>query len=215
MFCGLSQEVLHDLDTIGMQLPVPRGSILFREADSSRSVHIICSGQVKLSCSSKEGKILIVKIAMPGDVLGLSAAISGLPYEVTAEALEATLIKSIRREDFIGFLHRQGEASMQAARSMSKEYKAAFVDARRLALAPTAAGKVASVLLGWGRTACCGKQTMQFTMALTHEELAHLAGTTRETVTRTLGAFQKDGLIRIKGSSMCILAPERLSLLET
>jgi CRP/FNR family transcriptional regulator len=56
---------------------------------------------------------------------------------------------------------------------------------------------------------------MRFTMALTHEDLANLAGTSRETVTRTLGKFQRDKLIRIHGSSLTILDPDKLSLLAS
>ena len=119
----------------------------------------------------------------------------------------------MRREEFLEFLEEHGEASMHAARALSEEYKAAFVDARRLALSPTAAGKLAGVLLDWSRAASPGKSELRFAMTLTHEELANLAGTTRETVTRTLGAFQKDGLIQIRGASMQILAPERLGAL--
>jgi CRP/FNR family transcriptional regulator len=213
MFCNLSTEQLEDLDSIGVQWSLPRGAVLFQEDDPSNNVDVICYGQVKLSCTSPEGKTLIVKIACAGDVLGLGAAISGSPYEVTAEAIEPTLVKNIRRDDFIAFLERHGEASMHAAQSLSNEYRAAFYDAKRLALSPSAAGRLASVLLDWGRNASCGKTQMQFTMALTHEELASFAGTSRETVTRVLGQLRKQKLIRIKGTSLTILDPEKLALL--
>lgn len=215
MFCNLSPEELEDFNNIGMQMRLPKGAVLFQEDDASRNVSVICEGQVKLSCTSREGKTLILKIAVPGDVLGLGAVISGSRYESTAEALEPTLIKNIRRDEFLAFLERHGQASMHAAKSLSEEYKSIFFDARRLALSPTAAGRLASVLLEWGRSACCGKEEMRFTMALTHEDLANLAGTSRETVTRTLGKFQREKLIRIQGSSLTILDPEKMSLLAS
>ena len=84
MFCNLSPNELKDLDTIGVQWSVPKGAVLFHQGDASDNVAIICDGQVKLSCSSPAGKTLILKIAGPGDVLGLGAAIAGIPYEVTA-----------------------------------------------------------------------------------------------------------------------------------
>ena len=215
MFCNLSPDVLRDFDEIGLPLNFSKGAILFHEDDPSNVTAVICTGQVKLSCTSKEGKTLILRIAMPGDVLGLSAVITGTRYEVTAEALEPTLVKSIRRDDFLSFLEKHGEASMHAAKSLSEEYKSVFFDARRLALAPSAAGRLASVLLEWGRAASCGKPEMRFTMALTHEELASLAGTSRETVTRTLGKFKKDKLIQVRGSTIWIVAPDQLAELST
>ena len=85
MFCNLAEDALSHFDNMGTQLLVPRGAILFREGDASRVVQVICKGQVKLSCSSSEGRTLILKVAMSGDVLGLGAVISGMPYEVTAD----------------------------------------------------------------------------------------------------------------------------------
>jgi CRP/FNR family cyclic AMP-dependent transcriptional regulator len=97
---------------------------------------------------------------------------------------------------------------------LSEEYKSAFFDARRLALSGSTAGRLAGVLLDWGRAAAgCNGTDMRFTMALTHEELANLAGVSRETVTRLLGRFKKEKLIQIRGASMLILSPERMELL--
>ena len=214
VFCNLSPEALKDLDTIGAHASLPKGAILFQEEDQSQSVSILCEGQVKLSCTSRDGKTLILKIALAGDVLGLGAVISNTPYEVTAEAIEPIRIKNLRKDVFLAFLERHGEVSMHAAQSLSEEYKTAFFDAKRLALAPSAAGRLASVLLEWGRSACCGQPVMKFTMSLTHEELANLAGTSRETVTRALGRMQKQKLILINGSSITILSPEKLLLLS-
>jgi Cyclic nucleotide-binding domain len=107
MFCNLDAEALSDFGSIGVQANLPKGAKLFREDDPSNGVFVICTGQVKLSCTSREGRTLILKIAMPGDVLGLGAVISGSTYEVTAETIEAKQIKSIRREDFLSFLQKQ------------------------------------------------------------------------------------------------------------
>jgi CRP/FNR family cyclic AMP-dependent transcriptional regulator len=160
--------------------------------DSSISPRLRQLRQVKLSCTSKDGKTLILKIAMAGDVLGLGAVISGSPFEVTAETVEPTEIKYIRRADFLSFIQKHSQATLHVAKAFSEEYKAVFFDARRLALSGSAAGKLAAVLLDWGRAASCGKPEMRFTMALTHEELANLVGSSRETVTRKLGRFKRE-----------------------
>ena len=214
MFCNLDAEALADFGAIGVQATLPKGTKIFQEDGPSSGVFVICTGQVKLSCTSKEGRTLILKIALPGDVLGLGAVISSSRYEVTAETIEPTEIKSIGREEFLSFIQKHGEASLHAAKALSEEYKAAFFDARRLALSGSAAGRLAAVLLDWGRTASCGKPEMRFTMALTHEELANLVGSSRETVTRMLGRFKKENLIQMRGASILILSPERLEQLS-
>ena len=214
VFCNLNAQALADFESIGVEATLPKGATLFEEDGSSEGVFIICAGQVKLSCTSKEGRTLILKIAMPGDVLGLGAVISGAKYEVTAQTVQPAQVKSIRREEFLAFLTKHGEASLHAAKALSEEYKAAFFDARRLALSGSAAGRLASVLLDWGRASCRAGEEMRFTMALTHEELASLVGSSRETMTRMLSRFKREKLIRMRGSSIVILSPEKLERLS-
>jgi len=213
MFCNLGDRALSDFNDLGAQSEVPAGTRLFSEDERGDTVFVLCGGQVKLSCTSREGKTLILKIAMPGDVLGLSAAISGTPHEVTAVTVEPTQIKSIPRTDFLAFLEKHGEASLHSAKVLSDEYKSAFVDARRLALSTSAPGRLASVMLDWGRAASCGKPEMKFNMRLTHEELADMIGSSRETVTRALNRFKREKLIEIRGVSVLILSPEKLETL--
>jgi len=210
MFCSLGAEALEEFEAIGAHSMLPRGAKLFQENSTSQGVFLICSGQVKLSCTSREGRTLILKIAMPGDVLGLGAVISGSKYEVTAETVQPAKIKSIRREEFLQFIKKHGQASLHAAKALSEEYKAAFFDARRLALSGSTAGRLAGVLLDWARAESCGKPDLRLTMALTHEELANLVGCSRETMTRMLSRFKREKLIRMHGVSIHILSPERL-----
>jgi len=210
MFCNLSESALADFNLLGVQAHLPRGAKLFEEDEASSGVFVICTGQVKLSCTSKDGRTLILKIAMPGDVLGLGAVISGSKYEVTAETVQPAEIKSIRRDEFLAFLKKHGQASLHAAKSLSEEYKAAFFDARRLALSGSTAGRLAGVLLDWARAESCGKPDLRLTMALTHEELANLVGCSRETMTRMLGRFKREKLIKMHGVSIHLLAPEKL-----
>lgn len=214
MFCNLDADALSDFERIGTQRTVARGTELFREGERGDAIFLLCTGQVKLSCSSKEGRTLILKIAMPGDVLGLGAIISGSPYEVTAHIVEPAEVRQIMKKDFLPFLRDHGQASLHAAKALSAEYKSAFFDARRLALSGSAAGRLAGVLLEWGRASACGQREMRFTMALTHEELANLVGSSRETVTRMLGRFKREKLIQIRGSSIRILSPESLEQLS-
>ena len=75
-FCDLPSEPLGAFNALGHQHTYPGGSVLFMEGQQARGAFVLCSGRVKLSTTSREGKILILKIAAPGEVLGLSAVIS-------------------------------------------------------------------------------------------------------------------------------------------
>ena len=213
MFCGFAPGALADFNSIGALVMLPTGATLVREGDQCNRVLVICTGQVMLSCNSAAGATMNVKVALAGDVLGLSAAISDGYSEATAVTMEPACVKIIPRSQFVAFLGRHGQASLHAAQLLAQDYRSSFEGARRLALSGTVAARLASLLLDWGRSASSGKPEMGFTMTFSHEALAGFAGTTRETVTRTLGAFQKKELIRIRGTSVRILAEEKLARL--
>ncbi len=210
MFCNLNDAAFENFQSIGVATTASKGTRLFSEDQYCGSVFVVCTGQVKLFCTSKEGKSLILKIALPGDVLGLGAMLAEKKYEVTAEVVELAQLKRIRRDEFLTFLKEHGEGSLHAAQSLSEEYQAAFFDVRRLALSVSAAARLASLLLEWARQESCGKAELRFTMALTHEELASMVGSSRETITRTISRFKRDKLIKVTGSSILILNPDKL-----
>jgi CRP/FNR family transcriptional regulator len=212
MFCNLSGEALQRFDAMGMQIAFPGRAVVFEEGQNANCVFVVCSGQLKLSTTSREGRTMILRLAGAGDVLGLSATLNNQPYEVTAETLEPTQLKSVRRNEFLDFLESNAEIGQNTARTLAREYREVFLDARRLALSGSAAGRLGRLLLEWANTAACGKPELRFTMALTHEELANMAGISRETVTRLLNQFERDHLIQRRGATMTILGPEKLSL---
>lgn len=210
-FCNLSPQALVEFDVLGMHMTVPPGGTLFFEAQSARSVYILCTGHIKLTTSSKDGKTLLVRIAKPGDVLGLSAAISATPYEVTAQALDPVEVKSFQRQDFLHFIEHHIEGSMGAAKMLNKDYRDALSDAIRLALSGSISGRVARLFLEMA--AGQDEPKPSFTMAFTHENLATMLGTTRESVTRVLSELKRKEIIAIKGTSMTILRKDALELL--
>jgi len=84
-FCNFSEPTRQAWDEVTHKSTLPSGAILFVVGQSPRGMFVICSGRVNLSTTSKEGKLLLLKTAEAGEVVGLSATICGLGYEVTAE----------------------------------------------------------------------------------------------------------------------------------
>src|SRR5436190_22197395 len=87
-FCDLSTSDFKQIESVKITKAYPKDSILFFEGPASKGVYLLCQGKVKLSTSSPDGKIIILGIAEPGEILGLSAAINGIEYETTAETLQ-------------------------------------------------------------------------------------------------------------------------------
>lgn len=216
-FCKLRPDALEKFNEIGIFTQYPQGAILFVEGQPAKEVLVLCTGKVKLSTSSKDGKSLILKIAEAGNVLGLSANLTGLIHEVTAETIEPCQAKLVKRQEFLAFLEEYGSASVNAARSLSNDYQAAFQDVRSRALSGSAAGRLARLLLQFARQH--GKNTnekkeLRFPLTLTHDELAQMAGMTRETVTRLFTRFKKNQWISLSGSCVTIQNPRALESLS-
>ncbi len=213
-FCNLSPKALSEYDAMSSHVMLPMGSVLFAEGQVARSVSVVCEGRIKLTKSSRDGKTLLVKIAKPGDVLGLSAALSKTPYEVTAQAIEHAQIKTFQQSDFLHFIQRHIEGSLHAAEFLSNEYRSALSDVCRLALSSSIAGRVAHLLLelaAEGETATEAQPEIH--LPLTHEDLASMLGSSRESVTRVLNDLRRKHIISIKGTKTTILQKEALELL--
>jgi CRP/FNR family transcriptional regulator len=123
--------------------------VLFVDGQNPRGIFVLCKGRVKLSLTSSNGKTLILKIAEPGEVLGLSATISGHPYELTAETIDPCQINFVKREDFLRFLKEQRDACFRVAQQLSDKYNESCGEVRSLVLSHSAAEKLAKVLLDW------------------------------------------------------------------
>lgn len=209
-FCNMEPEPVEALDSIKFSAAYPKGALLFVEGEQPRGVFILCGGRAKLTTSSTEGRTLIVKIAKPGEILGVSAAILGKPYEVSAEMLEPSQVSFIRREDFLRFLNAYSEACMHTAEQLSEKYEAAQREIRSLGLAHTTSEKLARLLLGWSDEGETTPEGTRMQVLLTHEEIGQMIGTTRETVTRLLSDFKRKKLISVKGSSLFLLARQQM-----
>lgn len=204
-FCNLPSELLESFDILGKHVVYSDGVTLFEEGEKAAGVFIVCSGHLKLSASSSEGRTMILKIAAPGTLLGLGAILNDQMHEVTAETIEPCELKFIRRTEFMTFWESSGEVSRRTARMLAQEYNDLLLDARRRALSGSATGRFAQLLLDWAEASSCGKPELRLTMALTHEELASMVGASRETVTRLLNQFERDGMIERRGSALLIL----------
>lgn len=203
-FCQLSGPALKEFDDARSTMTYPEGALLFLEKQEPRGVFVLCEGEVKLSISSSGGKTLILRIARPGEVLGLMATLSGVPYEVTAETIRPCQMAFIRREDFLRFIAKHAEAYQGVVRQMTALYQGACSQLRTVGLSASAPERLARLLLDWSADSKETEEGTKVKLPLTHEEIAALIGTTRETVTRTLSDFKNNHLVARRGSSLMI-----------
>jgi CRP/FNR family transcriptional regulator, cyclic AMP receptor protein len=204
LFCNLPPAALKGLAAITSAATYPKGATLFVEGQNPRGVFVVCTGRVKLSTSSADGKTLILRVADPGEVLGVAESLSGKPYQATADVLDPAQANFISREDFLSFLREHGEAALRIAQQLSEDYHLVLSEMRTIGLSHSAAEKFARFLLDWseGREEKNGEIRLKLT--LTHEEIAQMIGASRETVTRLFADFKKRQLREVKGSTVVI-----------
>ena len=215
IFCDLPANALQAFENIKYATAYPQGAVLFVEGQLPRGIFVLCKGSVKLSINSPSGRTIIVKLAEPGEVLGLSATISGKPYEVTAETIDPCQVNFVKREDFLRFLKDDVEACFKVAEQLSEKYHNACKEAGSLGLSHSAAEKLAKLLLEWSsRNGEAAKTEPRLKLRLTHEEIAQMIGTSRETVTRTLSVFKSRHLVAFHGSTLTIPSKAALESLR-
>jgi CRP/FNR family transcriptional regulator len=209
-FCNMAPAAVAAMNQLKFTSVYSKGSILYAEGEQSRGVYLVCSGKVKLTTSSTEGRTLIVRIVEAGEMIGAGAAILDTPHEVSAETLEPSQLNFIRRDDFLKFLNTYPEACMHAAQQLSETYHDAQREIRSLGLSQTTAEKLARVLLDWCARAETTAAGIRLKILLTHEEIAQMIGTTRETVTRVLSDLKARKIIEVKGSTLLVLQKDQL-----
>jgi CRP/FNR family transcriptional regulator len=209
-FCNLSQSSLETFESLTITSAYPKGATLFMEGHQSNGIYMLCQGRVKLSTCSRDGKVIILRVAQPGEVLGLSATVSDLNYEATAEVLEPCQVNFVRKEDFLNFLANNTEACFSAIKKISDKYHTAYIQVRSFGLSHTAADKLAKLLLEWAKTNSNGNGGIHLKISYTHEEIAEMIGSSRETVTRILKDFKDRKLITLKGSDLIIHDQKKL-----
>ena len=203
-FCDLPKQSVEDLDKIKYASAFPPGAVLFVEGQSPRGVYIICSGRVKLTTTSRDGKTLILRIAEAGEVLGLHGTVSEKPHDLTAETLQPCQLDFVKRDDFLKFLQSHPDACLHAAQHLSQDCQSAYEMIRSLGLSHSVSQKLARLLLEWANGGEETKEGIRIKIALTHEEIAQLIGTSRETVTRVLGEFREKQFAQLRGSTLLI-----------
>ena len=203
-FCDLPKRSVEDLDKIKYAGAFPPGAVLFVEGQSPRGVYIICSGRVKLTTTSRDGKTLILRIAEAGEGLGLHGTVSEKPHDLTAETLQPCQLDFVKRDDFLKFLQSHPDACLHAAQHLSQDCQSAYEMIRSLGLSHSVSEKLARLLLEWASGGEETKEGIRIKIALTHEEIAQLIGTSRETVTRVLGEFREKQFAQLRGSTLLI-----------
>ena len=203
-FCSLSSESLKAFNQIKHGAVFPEGAVIFVEGQTPRGIFMLCQGQAKLSTTSRDGKTLILRIARAGEVLGLDAVVTSRLYEMTAQTMQPCQLNFVSREDFLRFIREHSDACLHAAQHISRDCQDAYDVVRSIGLSHSVSGRVAKFLLASATDGRVTNGVVSVKLGLTHEDIAQLTGTSRETITRILSEFRKKDIVELRGSTLII-----------
>ena len=209
-FCDLPPAVADALEQAALTTSYPSGAVLFAEGQAPRGVFIVRRGRVKLSICGSDGRTLILRIVDPGNPLGVAAVVSGRQYEATAETQEPSEVSFLRQSDLLRLMRLHGEIALWVTQHISQDYATTCREIRDLILSDSASEKLARLLVGWLDQNTSSRNPSQVKLALTHEEIGQMIGSSRETVSRLLAGFKRQRLITQNGSTLVI--PDRVAL---
>lgn len=182
----------------------PEHAVVLVEGQNPSGVFILCQGRAKLCTTSREGKTLIVRIAEAGEVLGLHAVVTGRPYELTVETMQPSQLNFVAREDMLRFLREHADASAQATEHLARDCSDVYGVVRTIGLSHSVSERFARFLLETAADGEASNGTVRARLAMTHEEMSQLVGTSRETITRLLSEFRRNELAELRGSTLII-----------
>ena len=199
-------QAIHSASGSNLSLLHPRGKVLFAEGEAARGVFILRTGRATVSISSSEGRVVILQIARPGDVLGLNSALRNESYNTTVQTIESTRTHFISREQLVEVIKENQPVAYAISQILSREIAELTERARSLLLPQTVIAKLARLLLEWcEESRAKGSSPLQIARTFTHEDLARMICSSRETVTRLLAGLNRRRILRMTPDSFLIV----------
>jgi CRP/FNR family transcriptional regulator, cyclic AMP receptor protein len=203
-FCDLSPDSIEAFNQIKHAAVFPEHAVVFVEGQTPCGIFVLCQGRAKLSTTSRDGKTLIVRIAEAGEVLGLHAVVTGKPYELTVETMQPCQLNFVGREDMVRFLQEHADASLRATQHLARDCSDSYGVVRTIGLSHSVSERFSRFLLDTSADGEVSHGKVRVRLAMTHEEISQLVGTSRETITRLLSEFRRNAMAELKGTTLII-----------
>jgi len=205
IFADLNDETIQKISSVGYSKKYIKDDVIFREDDPGTAMFVILTGKVKVVRTSGDGREVILTILSQYDFFGEMALLDGLARSASVIAAEESELFIIQREEFLNLLKLHPEISINLMQELTQRLRAADLKIKSLSL-KDAEGKVATVLLQLAEEIGKIKHgIVEIDKLPLQQDLANMAGTSRETISRTLHSFAKKGFVELDGPKLKIL----------
>ncbi|MFO7255883.1 Crp/Fnr family transcriptional regulator [Limnochorda sp.] len=206
-FSGLSAEHKELLAPVVVTARYRKGQILFVEGEPSRSLHFIKRGRVKVYRLSSDGREHILHLLGDGEPIALVPFLDGGPYPANAEVLEPSEIAQITFEAFERIAKAHPDILIRLLRLLAQRMRASQEEITALSLQTVTSRLARRILELCERYGRAVDEGIEVDLTLSRRELGSWIGTSRETATRLLQQFQREGVLRVEGSRLVVLKP--------
>lgn len=203
LFSGVEEKYIKKLTEIARERKYQRGSIVFFEDEPGETIYIIKNGTIKIYIiSEQDGKEKILSILQPGDYFGEMAILDGYGRSATAQSLEDSVLLIIYKNDFVKLLKESTEISHGIIYNLIHRLRETNLQIKELVFMNVRQRMVRTLLklAGEYKKVKNGKSVI----SLTQDELARFVGTSRETISRILNEFEKEGIVETKRQSISV-----------
>lgn len=210
LFAGLPDGELRALASALNRRRYARGELILHQGDPGDSLYIVVSGRVRIYTLDAEGHELSVWLCDEGDFFGEMALMCDEPRSAYAEAMAPTEVLVLSRGAFRNYLLSHPQAAIHAVETLSRRLRRTTESAGDLA-SRSVVQRMARVLVELSeRYGVPQGNGVRIELDLSQEAMATLAGTTRESANRALGALRDQGIVELDRVYIRILQPEAL-----
>jgi CRP-like cAMP-binding protein len=211
LFRGLAPAELEAIALDAHDRPLAKGEALFRQGDPATHNYVVGWGRLRLDQTTGEGQNVVIRYLGPGELVGTVALLRRKPFPATPIAVEDCLILSWEATRLFEQMERHPRVALNAIETMGARLEE-LQDRLREVATQRVERRIASSLLRMVRQA--GRRVpegVEIPFAMSRQDLAELNATTLHTVSRTLAAWEQDGIVSGKRSHhLLILKPHRL-----
>ncbi|RDV84746.1 Crp/Fnr family transcriptional regulator [Ammonifex thiophilus] len=208
----LSEDEKELLRSLGTTVSYPKGHILWAPEEIADRVYLLEKGWVKIYRLTANGReVTVGAIRNPGELIGLAEALYHGRRTCFAGAITDVTLTIVSKSDFVELLTENHRLALKVSKTLAARMREAEALVHEL-VCWQVPGRLALLLLKMGES--CGirdEEGIHIKLRLTHEELAGMIGTTRQTVTSLLNTFKKEGSIEMEGREITIRDPQKLA----
>jgi CRP/FNR family cyclic AMP-dependent transcriptional regulator len=213
LFAGLEEGELERFSQVAVPRSFPAGTRVFHEGDSSDACYIVREGSFRVTREHSDGRAITLATLGPGEIFGELAMLDGDTRSASAESITDGTLLALPANDVRSLLGRNPEIALKLVAGLVRRLRAANMRLSRQSF-QTVPSRVAGILAQLSRDGQENKEgdgeMQEVTIRMNQTDLAQLAGTSRESVSRFLAELERAGVVRSGRGRVTVLQPNKL-----